>query len=91
MFLHILTDTKKEDYDKLNRLSYIRVLGFNTSGKKYLKEIKKDSIIPIITNYHELNDDILNNELKINYIYNYLINHEELNLIELKSIPVNKK
>ena len=91
MFLHILTDTKVSDYDTLNKLTYIRVLGFNTNGKKYLKEIKKDSRIPIITNYHELDDEILNNELKITYIYNYLINRDDLNLIELKSIPINKK
>ncbi len=91
MFLHILTDTKISDYDTLNKLTYIRVLGFNTNGKKYLKEIKKDSRIPIITNYHELDDEILNNELKITYIYNYLINRDDLNLIELKSIPINKK
>ena len=91
MFLHILTDTKVSDYDTLNKLTYIRVLGFNTNGKKYLKEIKKDSRIPVITNYHELDDEILNNELKITYIYNYLINRDDLNLIELKSIPINKK
>ena len=91
MFLHILTDTKVSDYETLNKLTYIRVLGFNTNGKKYLKEIKKDSRIPIITNYHELDDEILNNELKITYIYNYLINRDDLNLIELKSIPINKK
>jgi len=91
MFLHIITDTKKDDYDKLNKLSYIRVLGFNNNGKKYLKEIKKEARIPIITNYHEIDDVILNNELKITYIYNYIINQEELNLVELKSIPINKK
>jgi len=72
-------------------LSYIRVLGFNNNGKKYLKEIKKEARIPIITNYHEIDDVILNNELKITYIYNYIINQEELNLVELKSIPINKK
>ncbi|MBP5683990.1 MAG: nucleotidyltransferase family protein, partial [Bacilli bacterium] len=87
VLLHILTGTTKEDYDKLNKISYIRVLGFSNQGQKYLKVIKKNSSIPIITNYHELNDYILDYELKITNIYNFLIDKEELNLVELKSIP----
>ena len=91
ILLHIYTGTTKDEIDKLNKLTYIRVLGFTNSGKKYLKEIRNNTSIPIITNYHELDDYILNNELKVTYLYNYLINKEELNLIELKSIPINKK
>ncbi len=90
ILLHIYTGTTKDEIDKLNKLTYIRVLGFNKEGKKYIKSVRLHSTTPIITNYHELDDYILNNELKVTYLYNYLINKEELNLIELKSIPVNK-
>ena len=90
LLLHIYTGTMKDEVNKLNKLTYIRVLGFTKNGKKYIKEIRDTSSIPIITNYHELDDYILNNELKVTYLYNYLINKEELNLIELKSIPINK-
>ena len=90
ILLHIYTGTTKEEINKLNKLTYIRVLGFTKPGKKYIKEIRSTTSIPIITNYHELDDYILNNELKITYLYNYLINKEELNLIELKSIPISK-
>ena len=90
ILLHIYTGTTKDEVKKLNKLTYIRVLGFSKNGKKYIKEKRDTSSIPIITNYHELDDQILNNELKVTYLYNYLINKEELNLIELKSIPVNK-
>ncbi len=87
ILLHIYTGTTKDEVKKLNKLTYIRVLGFSKNGKKYLKEKRDTSSIPIITNYHELDDYILNNELKVTYLYNYLINKEELNIMELKSIP----
>ena len=91
LLLHIYTGTTKDEVDKLNKLTYIRVLGFTNNGKKHIKEIRNNTNIPIITNYHELDDYILDNELKVTYLYNFLINKEELNLIELKSIPIIKK
>ena len=51
---------KKEIEDKLKNselhealeqeIKYIRVLGFNEIGQKYLKKIKKEINVPIITN-----------------------------------------
>ncbi len=91
VLLHILTGTTKDDFIKLNNLTYIRVLGFSIEGQKYLKEIKKGTTVPVITNYHELDDYILDYELKITKLYNFIINKDELNLIELKSIPIKKQ
>ncbi len=91
ILLHILLGVKKDDLNNLLQINYIRVLGFNTLGKKYIKDLKKDLTIPIITNYSNINDNNLDYELKINMLYNYLINHEELNIIEKKSIPIDKK
>ncbi len=90
MFIHILLNIKKTDVSKLKKINYIRVLGFNKTGKKYLKEIREKINIPIITNYSDIDDNNLNFELYVTYIYNEIINRNDLNLIELKSIPINK-
>ena len=50
MFIHILLNIKKTDVSKLKKINYIRVLGFNKTGKKYLKEQREKINIPIITN-----------------------------------------
>ena len=87
MFIHILLNIKKDDVKKLKEINYIRVLGFSTKGKKYLKEIRDKVNIPIITNYSDLKDNNLDFELYVTCIYNEIINRNDLNLIELKSIP----
>ena len=91
MFLHLLLNMKKKDIEKLKQINYIRVLGFNKQGKMYLKKIKKEINIPIITNYSDLNDDNLSFELHAAFIYHIILNKEALNLQELKSIPIQKE
>ena len=90
MFIHILLNIKKTDIGKLKEINYIRVLGFNNLGKKHLKDLRKKINIPLITNYSDINDDNLDFELYVTIIYNEIINRPDLNLIELKSIPINK-
>ncbi len=87
MFIHILLNIKKSDVKKRKEINYIRILGFNKLGKKYLKELKGHITIPLITNYSDLDDDNLNFELYVTTIYNEIINRNDLNIIELKSIP----
>lgn len=89
MFLHILTNIKKDDIDKLQQINYIRVLGFSKKGKTHLKEIRNQSLIPVITNYSQLEDKILDHELQMTFLYNLLTDQEELNIKELKSVPIN--
>ncbi len=91
MFIHILLNIKKEDVHKLKEIKYIKVLGFNNIGKKYLKEIKNKTSIPIITNYSDLNNNNLYFELYVTTIYNEIIKRNDLNIIELKSIPIQIK
>ena len=91
MFIHILLNIKKEDIEKRKKINYIKVLGFNKTGKNFLKEIRKKISIPVITNYSEINNDNLDFELYVTTIYNIIINQNELNICELKSIPINKK
>lgn len=90
MFLHIMTNLKKSDVNRLKQINYIKVLGFNENGKEHLKEVRKDELIPIITNYSQLDDSVLDYELQVTFLYNYITNQEELNQKELKSIPIMK-
>lgn len=64
ILLFILLSITKEECSNL-KLEYIRVLGFNSKGKKYLNSIKKEIDIEILTKYV---DKYLNNDLRINTI-----------------------
>lgn len=73
MLIHILNDFTKKDNDDI-KINYIRLLGFNKKGQKYLNKIKKDLAIPIITNYKPNTSKLLDIELKVTSIYNLPIN-----------------
>jgi len=81
ILLYILLDIKKDTKFK----DYIRPLGFNKVGAKYLKSIKKDLNLPLVTNYSN-NKDLLEFEFKVNTIYslnsnNYIDSYKsELNI-----------
>ena len=72
MFLHILTNTKK-DYD--TNINYIRVLGLNNNGKKILKEAKNNNI-PIITKYKKEYDHLFNDDIKASKIYSLITKYD---------------
>ena len=81
ILLYILLDIKNE----IKFIDYIRPLGFNSNGQRYLKEIKNEVNIPIITNYSN-NKDLLEFEFKSsaiyslksnNYYYNYRLEFNE--------------
>jgi len=65
---HILIDLEKNNY----KLEYIRVLGFNNKGKKYLNKIKKNTNLPLITKYN----DKLSFEFKVSKIYSIVSNDD---------------
>lgn len=64
ILLYILLDIKKDT--KIN--NYIRPLGFNDIGQKYLNSIKKELTLPLVNNYTS-NKDLLEFEYKVNLIY----------------------
>lgn len=64
--LYILLDIKKSDMTNIK--NYIRPLGFNDKGLKYLNKIKKELTLPLISNYNK-SKDLLNIEYKLNSIY----------------------
>ena len=52
VLLHILLNIKKEDYcrkDSMHMIPYLRVLGFRSTAKELLREIKKEASSPLIT------------------------------------------
>ena len=57
-------DYKKNEHNSNN---YIRILGFNKKGSKYLSSIKKDIKLPIITNYSNSNH-LIDLDVRINNI-----------------------
>ena len=78
MFVHILIGLTKED--KLNNThnTYIRLLGFNTNGKKYINSIKKDVNIPILSNLKNIDSIIKDYDIKAYNIYNMLVDEDIL-------------
>ena len=88
MFTHILCSFTKEEAKNNKNLKYIRILGFDNIGKKYLNSIKKECDVPIITNIKKENVDLLSIEIKCDSIYNLIMN-EEFELFKQK--PIIKK
>ena len=91
MFLHILCNFTKDEARKNKNAKYIRVLGFNKVGQKYLKEIKKDIGVPIITNYTKENSKLLEIDFRVNSVYSYIFtNALTLTQNEFKNKPITK-
>lgn len=91
MFLHILCNFTKDEARKNKNVKYIRVLGFNKVGQKYLKEIKKDISVPIITNYTKENSKLLEIDFRVNSVYSYIFtNALTLTQNEFKNKPITK-
>lgn len=85
MLTHILCSFTKEENIVYKDIEYIRVLGFNNKGKKYLNKIKKEIEIPILTNINKDNIKLLELELRVDKIYNLITNREE-NIFKKKPI-----
>ena len=65
MLIHILIGFTKVDNDNL-QMDYIRILGFNNRGKKYLHKIKKNTHLPLTVNR---DSKIFKYEMKAALIY----------------------
>lgn len=85
MFIHILCSFSKEERRKKDNIDYIKILGFDELGKKYINKIKKEITIPIITNINKDNIYLLEHELRCDKIYNIITNRND-NLFGKKPI-----
>jgi len=66
--IHILCGTLKKDLDSLI-VPYIRILGMNQTGQKYLNIIKKDLEVPLISKISDDKHPYLEMELTSSKIY----------------------
>ena len=82
MFIHILIGKLKTDNNL--KIDYIKILGFNKNGKKYLNNIKKDINIPINLNH---DSKLFEYELKSSLIYDLLTDSNSYEY-ELKNKPI---
>lgn len=91
MIIHILCNFTKEEAKLNTDIHYIRVLGFDNDGKKYLNSIKKDCCVPIISNFSSIKDIMLDIEYRSTCVYSLLFSNG-IDIIqgEYKNKPVIK-
>lgn len=88
MLVHILTSFTKEEAKQI-KIDYIKILGFNTFGRNYLNQLKKEIKIPIITSYQNNLSQTLDLEHRASSIY-YLPINQKLILNEYNKKPIIK-
>jgi len=67
ILMHIANQIKKEDVANLPDNDYIRVLGFNSLGQQYLKQIKDE--VKIVTQFKNIPEPYKSIEYKVNNLY----------------------
>ena len=85
MLLHILLNISKDDNDYM---TYIRILGFNQVGRKYLNKIKKEIKIPVFTNYKPNGLKVFDIEYRSTLVYAIIVNDFSLIDKEYKNKPI---
>lgn len=83
MLIHILIGFTKEDNKNLT-FDYIKILGFNNVGKKYLNKVKKDINIPLIPNKNSLTYKY---EIKATLIYDLVAKNKNIDF-EISNKPI---
>ncbi|MFD1018064.1 nucleotidyltransferase [Thalassobacillus hwangdonensis] len=84
MFVHIICNTKKKDASdllSLDRMPYVRVLGMNDVGQRYLRSIKKDMDVPLVTQLQQLDHPLLNVEERASGAYYSALQGEKKNTL----------
>lgn len=84
MLIHILIGLTKKDVNNIE-LDYVKVLGFNSKGQQYLKDIRESIDIPTVVNKDSL---IYKYELKAAYLYGEAIKKDIS--FDKKNIPIKK-
>lgn len=69
MCTHILCNFTKEEGKEIQVPTYIRILGFSSKGRSYLKQIKKTVKLPIITRFGDIKSPILDLEMRATKVY----------------------
>lgn len=87
MLIHILTNFTKEEANNID-ISYIRLLGFNKRGQRYLNSIKKEMDLPILTHYKKGISTTLDIEYRITCIYAMIVGDKILTQYEFCHKPI---
>lgn len=69
MLVHILTGFRQADRQKMTVPSYIRLLGMSASGRQYLRTIKKNLPLPLVSRAAAQSDPSLLLDIKSTDIY----------------------
>lgn len=90
MFIHILIGLTKDDKTNLTNNEYIRLLGFDNLGQKYINSIKKDTKLPIVTKITNIDSKIKDYEQIAANVYQLLTNKDVLTF-EYSNKPIKKE
>lgn len=86
MLIHILVSLKKDEASNQS-LRYLRILGFNQSGREYLNRMKKNTNLPIIANIKKKDEELLKIDIRTEKIYDLITNNDPNNY---KNPPLTK-
>ena len=70
--VYVLLQIKQEEVEKVWANSFLRILGFNECGRLFLKQQKKETTIPLITNINKKNETLLSLDIKAGQVYQLL-------------------
>lgn len=93
MFTHILCNFTKGEASSFKNIEYIRILGFNNNGRQIIKDIKNDIDVPIITNFSDIKNPMLDIEFRSTCCYASILDEKDkIKLIEseYKNYPVQR-
>ena len=90
MFIHILIGVKKRDKESILKNEYIRILGLDPSGQKYVNSIKKELGLPLVSKFTGVSSKIKDYELKASEIYKILTNTDVMQF-EYQNKPIIKE
>ncbi len=91
--MHLLMQNTKSEVNALSKLNHVRLLGFNTKGREYLKTLKKDESLTIVSSFSQLPKDYKSIEEKAFHTYTALMDIKKQNTLskrELKEPIINK-
>lgn len=76
--------------DQIQKVNYLRILGFNKKGESHIKTLPKDIKEQIITTFKGQESDLCNYELKATKLYGLLSGEENIYLQEYQ-MPIRRK
>lgn len=67
--MNVINNITKEEYKALEPLNYVRVLGFNSKGREYLKQFRDREDFKVVTQFKNIPESYKNIEWKVANVY----------------------